>query len=360
MEKGKLVSIIATALFVVVISIFSFSFNHTKQMETEPNSVSANENTEKNKDGSTNSGDSAVTNNVDNDINGDNVEVNNTINNNIKSSDNNNVDNNINNHIDVNVDVKVNNNVENHMEGQDGGSGDDSYKEDPKNDPNGKGEDSSNDDEVVWGVDSASLTTSEMLTCVRENFGTPEIWGRYLGEKEGVSTGLTSEEVKYLHSNDIKILVIWNHFTDATGYENGKKEAEEAIAKAKELSIPEGVAIFADIEPGYPVDSEFIKGWSEVIAGSNYSSGIYGIFDSNQDLYKEFEEAATNDKGILENTYLWTASPNVGITTEANAPEYQPEGPKNSLVSGWQYGIDAKACNIDTNLFKGNLTKVVW
>lgn len=90
-----------------------------------------------------------------------------------------------------------------------------------ENDRNGQ----SGDDEVVWGVDSASLTTSDLLSCVRENFGSPKVWGRYLGEKEGVSAGITPEEAELLKENDIKLLVIWNRFNDATGLENGQSEA---------------------------------------------------------------------------------------------------------------------------------------
>ncbi len=360
MEKGRLVSIFVTTLFVIFISIFSVSFLQSKQIETEPNKVSASENGNEKSDVSGKNGDSAVTNNVQNNINGDNTDVKNSINNNVNNGDNSNVDNHINNNIEVNVDVNVSNQIDNNIEGKESSGSKDKPKEDSKNNTDGKNEDSSNDDEVVWGVDSASLTTSEMISCVRENFGTPKVWGRYLGDKEGVSVGLTKDEVNLLHSNEIKILVIWNHFTDATGYENGKKEAQEAIKKAKELGIPEGVSIFADIEPSYPVDSEFIRGWSETMATSSYESGLYGVFDAKRNLYKAFEEAAAKDKNILENTYIWTAAPNVGITSEANAPQYQPEAPKNSLVTGWQYGIDAKACNIDTNLFKGKIMDVLW
>lgn len=370
MEKGKILSIVVTAVFVVVISIFSFSFIKSNPTEEVPGTVSANENTQ-NEQSENGSGDSAVTNNVENNVNGDEAEVNNSISNNLKNSSNNKIDNNITNNIDVNIDVNVTNNVGNNVEGKKSKSNSNSEHEDQSNnesdssnteqegDPEGKQNDTS-DDETIWGVDSASLTTEEMISCVRENFGSPKVWGRYLGEKDGVSAGITAEEVKLLHENDIKVLVIWNHFTDATGYENGKKEAEEAIKKAKELGIPEGVAIFADIEPSYPVDSEFIKGWSEVMASSDYESGIYGIFDAKRDLYKAFEQAAAEDKSILENTYIWTASPNEGITSEANAPEYKPEAPKNSLVGGWQYGIDAESCNIDTNIFSGKITDVLW
>lgn len=69
---------------------------------------------------------------------------------------------------------------------------------------------------------------------------------------------------------------------------------------------------------------------------------------------------AQSNSHIGEQTYIWTASPNIGITSQSNAPEYEPEAPENSKVGGWQYGIDAESCNIDTNLFSNIITEVLW
>src|SRR5690625_1139013 len=80
--------------------------------------------------------------------------------------------------------------------------------------------------QIYCGVDSASSADDELNTCVQDNFGESEIWGRYIGEKEGVSEGLNKEEVDFLHNKVIHILIIYNHFTDATGFENGVAEAE--------------------------------------------------------------------------------------------------------------------------------------
>ncbi|WP_264805763.1 glycoside hydrolase domain-containing protein [Cytobacillus sp. NCCP-133] len=166
--------------------------------------------------------------------------------------------------------------------------------------------------------------------------------------------------MELLQSNDIKILVIWNQFNDATGLENGQNEANAAIQFAQELGIPKGVAIFADIEPSYPVDSAFIEGWYQAMLESPYRPGIYGIFDPERALARAFEQASNGNSALLESTYVWTAAPSVGITTEERAPEYKPQAPEYALIAGWQYGIDAKSCNIDTNLFNGEIVNVLW
>lgn len=99
-----------------------------------------------------------------------------------------------------------------------------------------------------------------------EKHGKPVVFGRYLETKEGVSIGVTKEEAAFLQKQGIKVIPIFNHFTDATSYERGVAEAKEAISYAKKLGIPKGVAIFADIEPKYPVDEAFIRGWVDTMA----------------------------------------------------------------------------------------------
>ncbi|MDQ0256306.1 hypothetical protein J2S74_003726 [Evansella vedderi] len=329
-----------------------------------------------------NGGNGDIDNHIENYINGDNATIDNQIENNITNSSNNTIDNSVTNNIEVNIDVNVTNNVINNIEGNGNGeeengtgeSGNGTEDETGNGEDNGNGDEADNGEEngngngeangetpdTVWGVDSASLTTEDMLMCVRENFGDPQVWARYLGDKEGVSYGLTQEEVELLHSNDIDIMVIWNHFTDATGYEKGQSEATAAIEMARDFGIPEGVAIFANVEPIYPIDADFLLGWYDALEESEYESGVYGIFHPDRELYTAYEIAAEENPSLLENNYVWTSSPEHGITTEENAPEYDPLAPEGALIAGWQYGIDAETCNIDTNHFDSNVFDALW
>ncbi|PAV29671.1 hypothetical protein CIL05_09870 [Virgibacillus profundi] len=224
---------------------------------------------------------------------------------------------------------------------------------------NGNGSDPNNGNgkELYWGVDSASYTDENLFQCVIDNFGQPEVWGRYLGDREGISAGLDTDEVNYLHENDIQILVIYNHVNDATGYDHGVEHANQAIAYAEDLGIPEGVAIFGDIEPDYPVDSAFMEGWHDTLSDSFYQPGIYGVFDQGSAL---FEAYIAMNQDVQENTVVWTAYPQEEITTKENAPEFNPQGPDNAMLYGWQYAIDAETCNIDTNLFTGDMMDYLW
>ncbi|UOE92596.1 glycoside hydrolase domain-containing protein [Alkalihalobacillus sp. LMS39] len=217
-------------------------------------------------------------------------------------------------------------------------------------------------DDILWGVDSASLTTEDFYRCVTTNFGDPEIWGRYLEDKEGVSYGLTPEEVELLHREGVSILVIYNHFTDGTTYDKGVAEAELAIEYAENIGVPEGVAIFANVEPFYPIDSGFIQGWYDTIEPSIYTPAIYGVFaeDGDNDVRIAFEGAVEENPDILDNVIIWTNQPQIGITTEDNAPEFNPAAPGESLAWAYQYGIDAETCNIDTVLYQSSILDYVW
>lgn len=230
-------------------------------------------------------------------------------------------------------------------------------KENTSSSDNNKGEEQAS---YIWGIDSASETTDEFYACVRENFGEPQVVARYLGTKKGISNGLTTDQIKRIHSNEAAILLIYNGFTEATGYENGVEQAKIAIQLAEELNVPADVAIFADIEPDYPVDAAFIEGWYDQLNNSSYVPAIYGIFDNGKELTSAFNKAVSNSEEILANVYLWSASPHVGITTEENAPDFSVDAPENSLAYGWQYGINAETCNIDTNLFNSNIQSVLW
>lgn len=65
-----------------------------------------------------------------------------------------------------------------------------------------------------------------------------------------------------------------------------------------------------------------------------YIHPIYGVFDPSEELYTSFEAAVENNEALLEDMYIWTASPNAGITTEVNAPAYNPDAPEGLTLIG--------------------------
>ncbi|MEH7382341.1 glycoside hydrolase domain-containing protein [Bacillus sp. JJ1533] len=202
----------------------------------------------------------------------------------------------------------------------------------------------------VWGVDSAAIVDEELYTCVKSKFGNPKFWGRYLSEVPDVSHGLTRGEISFLRNRGIKVLPIYNVFSDATSFEKGQLAARNAVFNARRLGIPNNVALFANIERFYAVDEAWIRGWVESIYPTGYRPGIYhdpveGSFSN------AYCEAVRKNKQVAVQTILWSAEPETGVTRERNAPTYRPASPKcKANVWVWQYGRDSQDCPIDTNL----------
>lgn len=164
--------------------------------------------------------------------------TNNTITNNILSNNKAELANKILNDLDITADVNVTNELNtngkqespNNDNGNTNGNGDNNNEDSDGNngDNNGNTEDNG-ETSYIWGIDSASETTEDFYACVRDNFGDPKVVARYLGTNDGVSHGLTADQVELIHSNEADILLIYNGFTDATGYDNGVSEAKKQL-----------------------------------------------------------------------------------------------------------------------------------
>jgi hypothetical protein len=211
-----------------------------------------------------------------------------------------------------------------------------------------------------WGVDSSTPVTSELYGCVLTHFGKPSFWGRYLVTVPGASEGLTNEEITLLHNSGIKILPIFNKFTTTTGYQKGSVTAQNAIYYARRLKVPHGVPIFSNIEKLYDVDAAWIRGWYDALYKSPYVPGYY--FDSKRGNFMEaFDQASSEEKKVKTHSILWSAQPETGVTKVNYAPTFHPVAPSyGGNVWGWQYGRDAKACPVDTNLVTSQLFTKLW
>jgi len=95
----------------------------------------------------------------------------------------------------------------------------------------------------IWGVDSAATVTEELYTFVRNKFGNPKFWGRYLSEVPKLSEGLTKGEISFIRNKGIKLLPIYSVYREATGYLNGQTAARNAVFHSRRLGIPENTAL---------------------------------------------------------------------------------------------------------------------
>jgi len=212
----------------------------------------------------------------------------------------------------------------------------------------------------VWGIDSAENVTEDLFQCVIGNFGFPRFWGRYLVRVPGISEGLTLEEISFIRRKGVKLLPIYNSFQTAKGYEQGRKAANNAAFHARELGIPNGIPLFANVEQFFDIDDEWIQGWTEAIVTSGYRSGIY-----NDPVTGAFNQAFCN--AVKENdsvkvlNILWSAQPELESSGPQNPPNYNPKGPDcGGNVWVWQYSRNVTQCPIDTNLAYSSFANILW
>lgn len=210
---------------------------------------------------------------------------------------------------------------------------------------------------VYWGVDSSAaanatppgLSGATVWAYVVTNFGTPAFWGRYIGG----SYALTPGEASFLHSNNCKILVIYNGTTPTSvsgTYQDGVNDANAAISAATTLSIPSGVCIFADIEASWSPTSEWIQGWSDTMFGSIYrgAGGIYG--DTGETTFDSPYCAAWNADEKMQTgpSFVYASEPEPGCTTQSAAPTWGADAPScnPTYTIAWQYaeGCGAADC----------------
>jgi len=177
-----------------------------------------------------------------------------------------------------------------------------------------------------WGVDSAENVTEDLFQCVFQNFGYPGFWGRYLVRVQGISEGLTQPEISFIHSKGIKLLPIYNSIQEGKGYYLGRSAANNAALYAQKFEIPKGTPIFADIEPFFQINNEWIQGWTDEIILCGYKSGIYN-YPATGSFNKAFCNAIKENKQIKALNILWSAEPELEPSGPENAPPYMPIAP---------------------------------
>jgi hypothetical protein len=202
----------------------------------------------------------------------------------------------------------------------------------------------------VWGVDSSNPVDQELYDCVKNQYGLPKYWGRYLTERPNVSSGLTKDEIGFIRSKGIKILPIYNVINEAVGYEEARIAARNAVFHARRLGIPKNIILFANVEHFFNVDAAWIMGWVETLIPSGYRSGFYHD-PVKGDFSQAYCQAVQQNNDVAVQAILWSAEPETGATSERKAPKYNPATPScKANVWLWQYGRDAKKYPIDTNL----------
>lgn len=98
---------------------------------------------------------------------------------------------------------------------------------------------------------------------------------------------ITTEEIEFLRSKNCKIGLVIRNLTEAkVSGVNGTEDAIKAIAAAKEFGVPqnEGIALFAEINPQWSVNHNWLISFAQTVSANGYVPAFIG----NTDFSKNF------------------------------------------------------------------------
>ena len=214
---------------------------------------------------------------------------------------------------------------------------------------------------ALWGIDTTdNVQTSGDITQTEADLGTPQFVGRYLV----YSSRLSPTEAAYIHGLGMSILLIDdpNHV-----FTSGGVDAQDAIAHARALGVPHGIAIFRDVETNDPITSTYIAAYVAAFSGSGYIAGFYenainGPFDS------AYCGAVASNKAIANKTLLYSSEPeHTGSNPRRSArPHFGPNVPAcANRTAAWQYlerGLFPAGTwpNVDVDELAGRFSAFLW
>ena len=206
-------------------------------------------------------------------------------------------------------------------------------------------------DRLLFGVDS-KIQANDLLQNNIEEFEWivrnkiyPNFYGRHLtGEN-----CLTKDEIKFLHSKGCKIAAIYADKGEKQTEEQGTILAKKIDVRALELGIPEGTAIFLEIDEKETVSRDFMRGFAKTLMLEGYTPGFKTNTDAKFTFDREFSRGMQTDKAVFKKCLIWAVAPAVeeynGMTTSHlihpdNWIPYAPSGITRNEIAIWQYGRD--------------------
>ena len=211
---------------------------------------------------------------------------------------------------------------------------------------------------TYWGNDCAT-SFQAIAANVHAAYGSLPSWvGRYIG-----TYALTPGEIAFLHSNNIRILPIWNSLTadqaagdDAEGAWHGTR----AVQSAKAFDIPAGTPIAVDIEqPWYP-SAAFFTGYArEVDAGSYLPAAYLNVIETAHTV-PFLEAVAAHGKPI----FIYTSEPELNVyrgTIKTTWDDFSPWlGSHADLVLWQQYSENELNGTVDLDVATAQGYGLLW
>lgn len=195
----------------------------------------------------------------------------------------------------------------------------------------------------------------------------PVAWGRYLSGR----FGLHRAEIDFAARHDI-VLYLLVPDANCSGCAGGDlcgndrspeqaaRDAQQAIAAARALSIPAGAALFKDVEEISACHGEltgnYLEAWFQRLQHSPYRPAFYGNATAQDyDFPRAYCAAARRDPVFRREVILAQDEPEPAIGAPlatigpANAPTFSPDRPNcapRGMTKIWQYGESLSPDNL--------------
>lgn len=224
---------------------------------------------------------------------------------------------------------------------------------------------------MIFGVDTRigaedllqnNLTEYEW---VEKNKISPSFWGRNIvGEN-----CLTKEEINFLHRHGCKVAAIYSDRCEKQTLAQGRDLADKAAHRALRLGVPEGSAIFLEIDETEDLDQIFLRGYASGLISKGYTPAFMANTDAHFDFDRQFCRAMSRDKELMDKCLIWATAPILEeydrvTTTHLVHPDYwspfAPSGITRRDIAVWQYGKECHPIfddNDEETSFNVNLIK---
>lgn len=204
-------------------------------------------------------------------------------------------------------------------------------------------------DRLLFGVDSKFRSFDrlqnniKLFEWVTRNKIYPDYWGRNINGENC----LTKEEVTFLHTNGCKIAAIYAGSDEKETEEQGKILAKKVDIIAIELGIPDGTAIFLELEADEYITTAFMRGFAESLMIEGIIPGFKANTDAAFGFDREFSRGLQTDSDIFNKCLIWSVVPTLeeyeDMTTSHmihpdNWMPYAPSGMSRRDIAIWQYG----------------------
>jgi hypothetical protein len=193
---------------------------------------------------------------------------------------------------------------------------------------------------AYWGVDSVATTPARLASVQRDYVATPAFWGRYLSDCTNRCGGnLTPAEAHQDIAGGIRLLLV---AADAGGRADrgrayGTTDGRRAVAAARALGVPRGVALFKDLENDSPVNASFIAAWYGAVSAGGYEPGFYLNALPGEEGGAAYCRAVRADPAV-GSSYLWASE------SERDAWASTPPG-RAPAFSGARFQAVFPACS---------------